>query len=79
MALSTAAEEAFHSAIEAAYSMENMIKLWGRESQQALLAYEIYEGYMRLYYELTRNDRERFWNKRCHKEPWTPGCRIYDC
>jgi hypothetical protein len=79
MALSTAAEEAFHAAIEAAYTMENMVKLWGRESKQALAAYDSYEAHMQRYYDLTRNPRERFWNKRCAKEPWSAGCRCYDC
>lgn len=79
MALSVAAEEAFHAAIEAAYVMENMIKLWGRESYQALKAYDIYERYMEQYYDLTNDRHERFWNKHCLQEPWAASCRLYDC
>ena len=78
MALSEAAEEAFHAAIEAAYFMEDMVRLWGRESAKALNAYDVYEMRMKKYYELTRSCHQRFWNKRCHAEPWAPGCRLYD-
>lgn len=78
MALSEAAEEAFHSAIEAAYHMEDMVKLWGRESEKALTAYAVYETRMEKYYELTRSYHERFWNRRCYMEPWSAGCRMYD-
>lgn len=78
MALSEAAEEAFHSAIEAAYAMEDMVRLWGRESDKALMAYEVYEARMQRYYELTRSHHERFWNQRCYREPWSAGCRMYE-
>jgi len=78
MALSAAAEEAFHAAIEAAYAMEDAVKLWGREDRRSLLAYETYEARMQKYYELTHNYRERFWSRICSKEPWLPNCRLYD-
>lgn len=78
MALSEAAEEAFHSAIEAAYAMEDAVKRWGRESATALTAYAVYDKRMQRYYELTRGYRERFWNRKCYREPWLPGCRNYD-
>lgn len=78
MALSAAAEEAFHAAIEAAYLMEDMVGLWGRDDKRSVMAYGVYEMRMQKYYELTRNRRERFWNKRCHQEPWAAGCRLYD-
>lgn len=79
MALSTTAEEAFHAAIEAAYSMEEEIKLWGRDSNRALTAYAVYEARMQHYYELAHGTREAFWGQRCVKEPWAAGCRLYDC
>jgi len=78
MVLSAAAEEAFHAAIEAAYAMEDMARLWGKDSEQVDGAYAIYEARMQHYYDLTRSNHERFWNRRCHKEPWAPGCRLYD-
>lgn len=78
MALSQAAEEAFHAAIEAAYVMEDMVRLWGRDNERSIAAYQVYEACMQKYYELTRNHHERFWSRRCYQEPWSAGCRLYD-
>lgn len=75
MALSKAAEEAFHAAIEAAYAMQEV----GVSVEDRALAYKAYQHHMEQYYWYSgKGDTESWWDDECSKAPDSPRCKLYD-
>lgn len=65
------AEEAFHSAMAAAYAMEKAARGHGPTSEEARLARRAYEHFMEDYKELSMGEKKCSCN-------W-PGDKLYDC
>ena len=75
MALSKAAEEAFHAAIEAAYAMQEP----GVSMEDRELAEKAYVHHMQQYYWFNgEGSREDWWDKECSLFPDSPRCKLYD-
>ena len=75
MALSKAAEEAFHLAIEAAYVVQEP----GISAEDKCLAEKAYKHWLDEYYFLSReHHREQWWEAMCKEDPSAARCRIYD-
>lgn len=75
MALSKAAEDAFHSAIEAAYAMQEL----GVKAEDKRLAEQAYVYWMEEYYLLSRDHyRGQWWETMCKADPSSARCRLYD-
>ena len=75
MALSPAAEAAFHSAIEAAYVMQEL----GVGTEDKRLAEKAYIYWMEEYYVLSReHHRGQWWETMCKTDPSAARCRLYD-
>jgi hypothetical protein len=75
MALSKAAEDAFHAAIEAAYAMQEP----QASAEDRALAYKAYEHFMEQYYwHSGKEDSEDWWDRECSLFPDSPRCRLYD-
>lgn len=75
MALTKAAEEAFHSAIEAAYVVQEP----GISAEDKRLAEKAYRHWLDEYYCLSReHHREQWWEAMCKADPSAARCRIYD-
>jgi hypothetical protein len=75
MALTKAAEDAFHSAIEAAYAMQEP----GIVAEDRRLAEQAYVYWMEEYYLLSKDHcREQWWETMCKTDPSAARCRIYD-
>jgi len=73
MALSQAAEDAFHSAIEAAYAMQEP----EASAEDRALAYKAYAHFMEQYYWHKEQD-EDWWDGECVLFPDSPRCKLYD-
>lgn len=71
MALSPAAEEAFHAAIEAAYLMQAE----GASESAQSMAHSLYQKHMRKYLTETR---EQWWDEQCAKHPDAARCRCFE-
>jgi len=75
MALSKAAEEAFHSAIEAAYAMQEP----SSSEEDRRLAGKAYVLFMEEYYALSKeHNSEQWWEAECRADASLARCRIYD-
>jgi hypothetical protein len=75
MALSKAAEEAFHAAIEAAYAMQEV----GASVEDRALAYKAYQHHMERYYWFNgEGSREDWWDKECSLFPDSQRCKLHD-
>ena len=75
MALSQAAEDAFHSAIEAAYAVQEP----GIVTEDRRLAEKSYDYWMEEYYLLSRDHyRNQWWEAMCKADPSAAQCRLYD-
>lgn len=75
MALSKAAEEAFHSAVEAAYAMQEP----SLSPEDRRLAEKAYVHFMEEYYLLnTDHRRDQWWAIKCKTDPSAARCRLYD-
>jgi hypothetical protein len=75
MALSKAAEDAFHSAIEAAYAMQEL----GVKAEDKRLAEQAYVYWMEEYYLLSKSHhRDQWWEAMCKADPSAARCRLYD-
>ena len=73
MALSKAAEDAFHAAIEAAYAMQEP----GVTMEDRALAYKAYEHHMQQYYWY-KEQGEDWWEEECALSPDSARCKLYD-
>lgn len=75
MALSKAAEEAFHAAIEAAYAMQEP----GVSVEDRKLAEKAYVHHMQQYYWFSgAGSRDDWWEKECSLAPDSQRCKLYD-
>jgi hypothetical protein len=73
MALSKAAEDAFHAAIEAAYVMQEL----GVSMEDRALACKAYEHHMEQYYWYQEQEAS-WWDEECSLFPDSARCKIYD-
>lgn len=78
MSFSAEAERAFDDAIEAAYVMQEIEDLWGRECKELGEAFEDYKRAVARYYAITGGARERFWEEFCQRDPFCIECRMYE-
>ena len=75
MVLSKAAEDAFHSAIDAAYAMQEL----NIDAEDKRLAEKAYLYWMEEYYLLSRDHhRDQWWETMCKVDPSASRCRLYD-
>jgi len=72
MELSSAAEEAFELAMEAAKAIEEAGKNFGPQSEESRLARLAYRQWMEEYQDLTSADA--LWEMHCRHSPEARGC-----